>query len=114
MITPSELNQLVSLVAYTSSQNDTGTITATNAETIDGVWANIKQLGGDTNTAQGQQISNAQYKIVIRYLPQMTENWLIVYNDITLKITQMQVDNPAYMRYLIIYCSTTIQQTSWS
>lgn len=111
---PSELNQLVSLLAYTSTQNDTGTISATLAEQIDNVWAKIEQLGGSADTNQAQQLSTANYKITIRYLPQLTENWLISYGNSVFKINQLQVDNPAYKRYHIAYCSVTIQQTNWS
>lgn len=111
---PSELNQIISLLAYTSTQNDTGTVSATLIEQIDNVWAKIEQLGGHTDTNQAQQLSTANYRITVRYLPQLTENWLISYGNSVFKITQMQVDNPAYKRYLIIYCSITIQQTDWS
>ena len=114
MIVPSELNQLVDLVAYTYSQNTTGTVSAMVAETIPGVWARVKQRGGATNTMEAQQISTAQYEVVIRYLPQFTENWQIRWDGLTFKIDQIQYDNPAYRRYLIVSCSTLIKQENWS
>ena len=113
-ISPSELNRLVNLVSYTYTQNDSGGLTPVIAEQITGAWATVDQLGGDARINQGQDKNFANYKIIVRYRSQMTENWMIVYEGQTMKIKQMQVDDTSYKRFWIIYCSTSIQQQSWS
>jgi SPP1 family predicted phage head-tail adaptor len=113
-ISASDLDRLVDLESYGFSIGDAGGSTAIPEETITGVWASVVQQGGGDFINQGQDRNFADYKVIIRYRPQLTENWIIVYEGLRMKIKQMQVDDTAYKRYLIIYCSTSIQQTSWS
>ena len=112
-IKPSEFNRLVTMKSYTYSQGDSGAVTAVLAESFQ-TWAKVVQNGGNTGTNQGQEQSTANYTITIRYRPGVTENWNITYEGLTLKIGQLQIDNPAYKRYLIISCNVTIQQSDWS
>lgn len=112
-INASDLNRQVTLESYDYSQNDSGGTSAVLAEQIT-TWANIVQLSGGDVINQGQDKNFSDFKITIRYRPQITENWNIVYEGMTLKIKQMQVDNPAYKRYIIISASTTLQPSSWS
>lgn len=114
MINASDLNRLVILESYTFTTNDSGGTSPVLAESIPNVWAKVEELSGGNVINQGQDKNFAEYRISIRYRPQVTENWNIIYEGQTLKIKQMQIDNTAYKRYLIIYASTTKQQESWS
>ena len=113
-INASDLNRLVTLESYDYSQNDSGGVTPVLAEQLAGIWAKVDELNGGNIINQGQDKNFADYRITVRYRPQVTENWLIIYEGKTLKIKQMQVDDTSYKRYLIIFASTTIQQQSWS
>lgn len=110
----SELNRLITLQSYSYAQNNSGGIAPVLAEELTDVWAKIKPLSGGSVINQGQDKNYADYQITIRYQTQITENWSIIYEGQTLKIKQMQVDDEAYKRFLIIYASTTIKQESWS
>jgi SPP1 family predicted phage head-tail adaptor len=112
-MTPSQLNRLVTLESYTYSQNDSGGIAPVLAEQLTNIWAKVDELNGGNVINQGQDKNFADFRITIRYRPQVNENWNIVYEGQTLKIKQMQLDNTAYKRYMIIYASTTLEQ-SWS
>lgn len=113
-INASELNRLVTLESYDFTTGDSGGITPVLAESLTDIWAKVESLNGGNVINQGQDKNFADFRITIRYRPQVTENWTINYEGQTLKIKQMQVDNTAYKRYLIIYASTTIKQESWS
>lgn len=113
MFNPSELNRRISARAYDFTKATGGGLIPVLVETID-TWAKIEQLSGSTDTTQSQQQSNAQYRVTIRYRAQINENWLFVYEGLVLKISQLQVDNPAYKRYWIAYCTTTNQLSDWS
>jgi SPP1 family predicted phage head-tail adaptor len=113
-IAASDLNRQVTLQSYSFTQNDNGGVTPVLAEEIPGIWAKVDELNGGNMINQGQDKNFADYRVTIRYRPQVTENWTIIYEGQTLKIKQMQVDNTAYKRYWIIFASTSIQQQSWS
>lgn len=112
-MTASELNRLITLESFTYSQNDSGGITPVLAEQLTNVWAKVEELNGGNVINQGQDKNYADFRITIRYHSQVNENWNIIYEGQTLKIKQMQLDNTAYKRYMIIYCSTDIQH-NWS
>jgi SPP1 family predicted phage head-tail adaptor len=112
-MTASELNRLITLESYNYSTNDSGGITPVLAEQLTNIWAKVDELNGGNVINQGQDKNFADFRITIRYRPQVNENWNIIYEGQTLKIKQMQLDNTAYKRYMIIYASTTLEQ-SWS
>lgn len=108
------LNRRVTLSAYDSIQDVVyGGNQLVLKETFD-TWAQVVQKGGSTGINQGQMKSDFTYVITIRFRPQVSENWNITYEGQTLIINQLQVDDPGYKRYLIIYCSVSEQQQSWS
>jgi SPP1 family predicted phage head-tail adaptor len=113
-IAASDLNRQVTLQSYSFTQNDSGGVSPVLAEEIPDIWAKVDELNGGNVINQGQDKNFADFRITIRYRPQVTENWNIIYEGQTLKIKQMQVDNTAYKRYWIIFASTSIQQQSWS
>jgi SPP1 family predicted phage head-tail adaptor len=113
-IAASDLNRQVTLQSYSFTQNDSGGVAPVLAEEIPDIWAKVDELNGGNVINQGQDKNFADYRITIRYRPQVTENWTIIYEGQTLKIKQMQVDNTAYKRFWIIFASTSIQQQSWS
>ena len=114
MITASNLNRLVTLKSYTYSQGDAGGSTPVLAEQIDNVWASIEQKGGNMNFNQAQMMEDATYQVTIRYKPQVTTNWNIEYEGQVFKINKIVLDNEAYKRYMIIDCTVSVSQQSWS
>jgi SPP1 family predicted phage head-tail adaptor len=114
MIAASDLNRLITLESYSYSQNDSGGLTPVLAEQLTDVWANIQQKGGDMRFNQAQMMADATYQITIRYKPQVTTNWNIIYEGQTYMINKIVLDNPAYKRFMIIDCSVSISQQSWS
>ena len=114
VVNPSQFTRLVDLVSYGYSTGDSGGVTPVLEETISSVWAKVEPLNGGNVINQGQDKNFADFRITIRYRPQVTENWNIIYQGQTLKVKQMQVDDEGYKRYLIIYASTTINQQGWS
>ena len=113
-ILASNLNRQVNLEAYDYTKGSAGGLTPVLIETLVNVWAQVDQLSGGDVINQGQDKNFAGYKIILRYRPELNEKWIIFYEGQRMKIKQMQVDNTAYKRYWIIYCSTSIQQQDWS
>lgn len=114
MINASDLNRLVTLESYTYTQNDSGGTNPVLAEEIPDVWAIVEQKGGSMGFNQAQMMADATYQITIRYRPQVTTNWNIIYEGQIFMINKIVFDNPAYKRYMIIDCSVSISQQSWS
>ena len=113
-INASDLNRLVTLEAYSFTQGSAGGITPELVESIANVWADVTQMSGGEQVNQNQDRNFSDYKIVLRYRPQLNEKWIILYEGQRMAIKQMQVDNTGYKRYWIIFCSTLIGQNNWS
>lgn len=112
-IIASDFNRRITLTSYNYSQSGSGGVSAVEAEIFD-TWAKVEQKGGGVNSNQAQMMSDASYRITIRYRPQVTKNWNISYEGQTFIINSISFDNPAYKRFMIIDCSVSIKQTSWS
>lgn len=112
--TGSALNRLIDLKSYSYTQNDSGGTTPALAESILGVWANVLQLNGGSSVNLGQVKNFADYKITIRYRSQLTENWTVTYEGQQLIIKRIELNEPQYKKYMILYCAVSINQESWS
>lgn len=110
----SDLNVLVNFLAYSFTKNEYGGTDKILAETISGVWANIKDVGGSTAPVQAQMKSDISYQVTVRYNEAFTTNWNIEHNGQLLTIKHIKIDDPAYARFMIMDCSVSLDQTSWS
>ena len=109
----SELTRRITLTSYDFVQTDSGGVNKILAETFD-TWAKVEQKGGGMGFNQAQMMADASYQVTIRYRAKVTTNWYIVYEWQVFKIDKIVFDNPGYKRFMIIDCSVSIQQTSWS
>lgn len=112
-INPSDFTRRITLTAYDYITGDSGGITPVLVETFD-TWAKVEQKGGGMSANQAQMMADASAQITIRYRPQVTTNWNIVYEGQTYMINKIVLDNPGYKRFMIIDVSVSISQTSWS
>lgn len=112
-ISPSEFNRRITLTSYGYSVGDSGGLSPVEAETFD-TWAKWEQKGGNMSANQAQMMADATAQATIRYRPQVTENWNIIYEGQVYMINKITLDNPGFKRFMIIDCSVSIQQTSWS
>lgn len=112
-INPSEFNRRGFLKAYTFTEGDAGGLTPVLSETKE-VWCKVENLSGSTRPTQGQLKSDADYKVTLRYNVAFTTNWIFNYEGMDMKIKSVSVDNEAYKRFMILYCSVSLNQESWS
>ena len=112
-ISPSDFTRRVTMESWDFTQINTGGVNRVLAESFE-CWAQVISKSGSQNVIQAQVKNDAQYQITIRYRPQITENWNVVYEGQTMIINRMSPDNTGYKRYLIMQCTGSIQQESWS
>lgn len=112
-INPSEFTRRITLTSYGFNQGSSGGLSAVLAETFD-TWAKLDQKGGGMSANQAQMMADASAQFTMRYRPQVTQNWNIVYEEQTYMINKIVYDNPGYKRFMIIDCSVSIQLESWS
>lgn len=112
-IFPSDFNRRITLTSYDFSQGDAGGVSAVEAESFD-TWAKWELKGGGMSLNQAQMMADASAQATIRYRPQVTENWNIVYEGQVYRVDKIVYDSPNDKRFMIIDCSVSIQQTSWS
>lgn len=112
-INPSEFTRRITLTSYGFTQGDAGGLSPVLAETFD-TWAKWEQKGGGMSANQAQMMADASVQVIVRYRPQVTTNWIIVYEGQYYKINKIITDLPGYKRFMIIDCSVTIKQESWS
>lgn len=112
-IRPSDFNRRATLKAYDYAQRDSGGTYGVLVESVD-VWCMVENLSGSTNPTQGQIKSDADYKVTLRYNAAFTTNWIFYYEGMDMKIKNIQTDLEGYKRFMILLCSVSIQQQSWS
>lgn len=112
-INVSEMNRRVVLESYTYTQGDAGGSTPVLAESVT-VWAKVEQKGGSMSFTQSQLMADATYQITMRYRSGVTTNWNVVYEGQTFMINKIVTDTEGYKRYMILDCSVSIAQQSWS
>lgn len=112
-VNPSEFTRRIVLVSYDYSEGDAGGLTPVLAEEFE-TWAKWEQKGGGMGLNQAQMMADATAQVTIRYRPQVTTNWNIIYEGQTYRIDKIVFDDPGYKRFMIIDCSVSIKQTSWS
>lgn len=112
-INPSDFNRRVMMVSYTFTQGSTGGVTRSLAESFE-TWASVNSKSGSQYVTQGQIKNDQQVEIIIRYRPQITENWNVVYEGQTFIINNLSYDATGYKRFIILKCAGAIQQQSWS
>lgn len=112
-VLPSEFTRRITLTSYDYVQGDAGGVSAVAAESFD-TWAKWEQKGGGMGANQEQMQGDENVRVTVRYRPQVTVNWFIVYEGQVYRINKMSFDNPGYKRFIIIECSVSIKLQSWS
>ncbi len=109
----SNFNRMITLQAFSFVQDNAGGVSTDPVKIID-AWAHVEQIGGQTGPSQSQIMSDSTYKISIRYRRAITTNWLVVYENQTMKIDRIVTESEGYKSFMILYCSVSIAQTDWS
>ncbi len=112
-ISPSDFTRRVTMSSYTFDQGNTGGTSAVLTESFD-CWAQVISKGGSQYVTQAQTKNDAQFQVTIRYRSQVTENWNVTYEGQRMIINRLSYDNNGYKRYIIMQCSESINQESWS
>jgi SPP1 family predicted phage head-tail adaptor len=109
----SDFTRRVTMVSYDFAQGPTGGINKVLAESFD-TWADVESKGGSQYVTQAQVKNDSQWTVTIRYRPQVTENWNVIYEGQVFIITKISVVEPYYKKFMILNCSGSNQQESWS
>ena len=92
-----ELNRKVKILAFNEERDEFGGITGTWQE-LDTVWAKVEQNNGNEITDNNQVKAQLNTKIIMRYLPFLTEKNRITYNSKIYEIKSVaDVDSGHYM-----------------
>lgn len=114
MISPSEFTSLVVFKSYSSGKDPVyGGPTRTLAETVQ-QWCKFEQLSGGTGPNQSQMMSDVSVRLTTRYYAGFTTNWVIEFEGQEYTIKFIKTDTPNYKNFMIIDCSVSLSQTSWS
>lgn len=109
----SEFTRRITLISYDFTQGLTGGTSTKVAESFD-TWAKWEQKSGGTNINQAQMMSDQGGTFTIRYRPQVTLNWNIVYEGQIYIINKINIVEPWFKKFMEIDVSSSIAQTSWS
>lgn len=112
-ISPSDFTRRITLTSYDFTQGNTGGISKRLAESFD-TWADVQSKGGSQYVTQGQVKNDAQWQITMRYRPQVTENWNVIYEGQVFIINKINVVEPFFKKFMVLSCTGSIAQESWS